>query len=295
MINLDLKNFEFPFYFDSLDKLKEYHRGRVLAHSNHKLESNTDYDVYEYLNDWEETICTEDPNPDSYYQNVHYKINHDNFRGIKGLDSIDSSTNLCSGCSITFGMGVNEEDSWPVLAYGDSCVNIGLPNASPSRIVRHLSGILDYKTPKSITVLFSTVDRIDSFIEWENRYSELILSPGITRTPHHDIPFEMHKHDVYSNFVLGTNEAYNYLIFFGSLELLIQKAKSKNIELYFSSWNFEVKEVLKKYQSRGYNWFEVPKVFGRARDPFHPDVEYHKGLAKNIKRVVDNPKYFSYI
>lgn len=284
MLSLDLNKFNFPFYFESYEHLKLYHSQRPLQFQDLVIKTDNNYRYSSFLNTWERDVCEEDPNPDPYYKDVFYKLNQDNFRGEKGLNEIGKDTNLCSGCSISFGMGVKQEDSWPFLAYGNSCINVSLPNASPTRIVRHLSGILDYKTPKSITILFSTIDRIDSFYKWEDSWKEIILSPGITRTLDRSLLEEDYKFNMYKNFVLGTNEAFNLNLFFFSLELLISKCKLKGIPLKLSSWEFELRNILKKYSSRGFEWFDIPTNLGRARDPFHPGYEFHRELGEIIRK-----------
>ena len=287
MLNLDIENFEFPFYFDSFDKLKEYHSNRLLVYPDLVTSKEGTIRNCEYLNMWEKSICENDPNEDEYYSDVSYTVNEYNFRGNKTIDDIDSNTDLCSGCSVSFGFGVKEEDTWPVLTYGETCVNLALPSASPSGIVRHLSGILDYKTPRSITILFSTVDRIDSFYEHDDKWKEIVLTPGIIRTSDPSDPYDKVKRTMYENFVLGTNEPFNYLIFFTNLELLISKAKSKGIQLYLSSWHHELRYVLKHYQDRGYTWFDIPQSWGRARDPYHPSYKFHRELSKYVKKAIN--------
>ena len=72
-----------------------------------------------------------------------YKINSDGFRG---KDFNDVSV-IALGCSITFGIGVHEEDSWPSILgqkLNKSVANISKPAAGPDTLFRFAS----YYIPK---------------------------------------------------------------------------------------------------------------------------------------------------
>lgn len=92
---------------------------------------------------------------------IEYLYNEYSFRG---EDFSGESELLVAGCSMTFGIGVPEQDTWGARLAKflniDDFANIGLAGASTQRICKTIYEYLDkYKKPKTLVVLFPNLER----------------------------------------------------------------------------------------------------------------------------------------
>lgn len=277
--------FKFPIFFnnkeDLLEDLKEFKRVPM----DYLVEQTEDSIRFTYSSDWEENAAAENKNMDPKYKNLVYTTNKYGFRGPLTVEDITEDITLVSGCSNTWGMGSYEKEIWPYLAYGDNYVNIGYPGHSPTGIIRSILGVLDFYTPKQVSIFFSTVDRVEVIKEQiEAEYPKFYTyGPGLDRS-HKGTKLQK----AYKDFILSTSKHMYYYWFFTSFEGLIQKCKVLNIDLNVGSWDRELEDILEHYKFKGYNVIgRSPEMvdFPSARDPYHMGVEYHKEVAKSFLNI----------
>ena len=84
--------------------------------------------------------------------NIDYDVNTYGFRHNKDFEKNHDSA-VFLGCSLTFGVGVNYEDSWPYLvskALGVECINMGQPGTGQNAAVRVAREWIDVIKPKYV-------------------------------------------------------------------------------------------------------------------------------------------------
>ena len=279
--NLDPNEFEFPFFYDSEEKYKKH----LLGYSQHvdksSFDETTNTYTQKYLSDWERELVEKYSLYNPHYDNLIYTCNKYGFRGINTFDDINSDSIVCSGCSNTFGMGSYEEEIWPVLAFGDSNVNLGYPALGPNAMIRELIAVLDFKTPKAIAINFSTIDRTDYLMQTERGVDSTNLGPGL-------IGKGGPREEAYRDWVLGCNEYMSHLIFLNAFNGLIEKCLRLNVDLIVTSWSPYLYPILSKYSNRGYKVAEyVPfKHHSRSRDKHHYGLSYHQAVADSFTALV---------
>ena len=91
-----------------------------------------------------------------------YKLNSLNYRSKEFYNSPDI---IFSGCSFTYGMGLEENNLWTEMfskKVGMNGINLGLPGKSVSSIINNIYAyIRDYGKPKHIVCLFPNFNRFE--------------------------------------------------------------------------------------------------------------------------------------
>lgn len=94
---------------------------------------------------------------------ITYKFNDYGYRGNEDLnDVIKSDYIVCIGCSFTFGVGLEYEQTWPYKLskkLNKKLLNLGWPGASQQYVGWQIKNILDNFTNKNIFVLIPPLGR----------------------------------------------------------------------------------------------------------------------------------------
>lgn len=173
---------------------------------------------------------------------------------------------LISGCSHTFGMGLDESSIWGVMLAKEMQLdydNIAIPGFSVDAIVNNIFAyIKEYGSPKYIFIVFPHFDRMvlpenpERFIgtyhinndNYKLAFSHLdardfsLPLPSYSRIPHkmnEVIPYE-----------------FTYWIAMQSIHKLEMLCDALNINLFYGTWSYENTKTIKHFKNKNQNFFK---------------------------------------
>jgi hypothetical protein len=175
---------------------------------------------------------------------IDHKVNSSGFRSPE-FQKVDL---LVAGCSQTFGMGVNYEDTWGyklALDLNVSYANLGDPGTSNQKIVENIINYVStYGKPKAICVVFPSLFRFRLAIRTNtlttsnrknlgdrilvdnlNMLNQITLGkqPKLSKSPHKVEEILSYESSLYLSIV--------------SINHLIEYCNIGNIDLYISTWD----------------------------------------------------------
>ena len=226
--------------------------------------------------------CLEGEHVIDNYKEITYNINEHGFR--HNADMSKKIILFC-GCSVTFGTGLAEEDTYPHLvtkALGDEFdyLNIGMPSTGPDIQMLNLTWALNnFKIDK---IFWYMSDHHRQVILKDNRISLYI--PNYV----YDEWFDqgIGKKFVEVNSMLDET---GRLKTYWNLYSLFSLIKNKNIETYMSSWDPVLDTELENLREE----FNI-KPLGNldwkdhARDAMHPGIISHQQFAEDILKQARN-------
>lgn len=146
-----------------------------LMHINPAMGFHFDITKKEYLNSQTLQLF-----PMSFdYKTIHEK--QLNLNGHRGPDFINNVDLLTAGCSQTFGVGLNENETWPYFLSKNNNKTynkMSYPGGSTYHIVNNLFKYFEfYGNPKSIFCVFPDVRRLRTIIDYEILNNESAFRP----------------------------------------------------------------------------------------------------------------------
>jgi hypothetical protein len=193
-----------------------------------------------------------------------YYCNSFGYRGKKEFKK--NQDIVISGCSNTFGMGLQEDHIWGVMLskeLGLDYDNLAIPGLSTDAIINNIFAyIKEYGAPKYIFIVFPHFDRMvlpenpERFIGTYHvnsnndgfAFSHLdardfnIPLPSYSKTPHKMIdviPYE-----------------FTFWIAMQSIHKLELFCEYANIKLYYGTWSYENTKTIKHLQNKNSNFFK---------------------------------------
>lgn len=166
---------------------------------------------------------------------------------------------VAGGCSQTFGVGIKQEMTWPnqlSKSTGIECANISKPGASVQWIVQKIIRyIKEYGNPKAIVCVFPDFYRMDFTV------NENLI--GFKKKPvnieskvagiHLEGMADLDQRPKYSKVPHNVNDVLPvelpFYISFQYIHILEQYCKSNNIKLAWTTWKFNLNELIKKLAS----------------------------------------------
>lgn len=188
---------------------------------------------------------------------IEYKLNSSKLRSDEFVQHTTGKHILFGGCSISIGMGVSLEETWPFRLYSDigyqtGFFNVSLPGGSIIEIINNVfKYIYKYGNPDQIFILLPGIDRDDRYIK--KKYIHKVI--------------------------------YNQYL---SLELY---CKANNIKLFTSSWAAkDMYEILLDFDT----FFEIEDDWSEdlqgdivAKDGSHPGPAVHYFWYNHFKGLVE--------
>lgn len=170
----------------------------------------------------------------NHRMNFQYNLNKYGFRTVD-FESVDFSKNviLTAGCSITFGLGLPEENRWTsfletmIKDYGNdvTVVNLGLPGSSIINSIRNImTFILKFGKPKSIIAMFPDVNR-DIYVANHDNMTEIMNVQASKKS------LGPKEFLIYYN----TDNAFFHSMF--DIFMLEQYCKAEEINLIWTTWS----------------------------------------------------------
>lgn len=217
------------------------------------------------------------------YEDFDYKFSSLGFRDNELPDDIDLAA---FGCSYTFGLGIPVDKTWHKLL-SSSSYNFGQPGASTQSIADIFHIISNHIKINRAIFLLPNYMRDLMAIESRNKINLWSLMPMTSGMNPYivDVIHESHyKHTPSSEFIRKMKDA---------VYLIEHTAKSKNIKLFFSSWDRTTYELL-----GGMNfthatvideWTWPADTTGKkdlARDMLHPGMTHHKYWSEQIRNKI---------
>lgn len=216
------------------------------------------------------------------YDHFDYDISE---LGLRGSD-LPSNIDLAAyGCSFTFGQGLSNTDIWPHLVASElkyTYYNFGQPAASIRSIANMFTVSINHVDINTALFLLPPYHRTS--IAAKSKFSPVVsLVPVI---PNYISNLER-------NFEVDSEQLYKALPdeellaqFRDYLNLIIFVGKSKNIKMYFSSWDENTYKFMKKMNLGNMLlpvWTSTQELMGEyARDGAHPGPKHHAYWASQI-------------
>lgn len=214
------------------------------------------------------------------YKEVCYNSNEHGFR-----HNVDYSKKLIlfCGCSLTFGTGVAEEDTYPhvltsYLGKDYDYINIGMPSTGPDIQMLNLSWVLNN----------FNVEKIFWYISDPHRQA-VVNNKAISLYIPSYYYNEWFDHGIGKKFKevnLELEDTWRLKTYW-NLYSLFSLIKHKNIETYVTCWDLVLDTELEKLRNLfGFKSLENINVIDLARDNAHPGIDSHKQFAEHIlKRI----------
>lgn len=209
---------------------------------------------------------------------VVYTINDYGFRGDWELGYEGRSIGFF-GCSFTFGIGVADYDMFPThFARHLNCqaFNFGVPGGSTSRAVRYYSIASKLQKFNYVVFMLPHAGRFEMPYYFNNGSYCLEPKNMIPNWP------SINKDDEYQRLQVYKALDDNYLAYdtIRAIDHAMHIAKTNNTQIYFTSWDMEVYDILYDYlgESSGnlLPWFHAKwEGCPLARDGAHPGPDNH--------------------
>lgn len=290
----ELLNKEFPYnsnYFLDLDN--NIIGNKVIASKNSSRKYSTVWLPSDTYTQYKEAL--KDPNKEIFYNknDVTYDVNQDYFRcdDIREISTKKQPVLLSFGCSMTFGIGLPESETWPVI----------------------LGNIIKEKTGEDVKVVnfgssasgYGHVDRLSNYMHLFNvKYISCLFPPLFRKTLIRDdgtietvLPAAMKsdyntskKINILSNLISHSSKTFNY-----EREMVNKKLESisKLLNVPYSSIlnseehidsMFDSSEILLEHgKQHGIN-----RLTRNARDGMHPGNEFTLNVAYKMSKVLFN-------
>lgn len=206
-----------------------------------------------------------------------YRINEHGFR----YDTTPKEKLICFvGCSITFGIGVAEEDSFPYIvtkSLGDNWqyINVAVPGSGPDIQMHNLTwAINNFKIDKIVWYMSDPL----RFILWETNPKLLIPNWFSNNSPT--------ENNALQQTVRTENTVMLKTIW--NLRTLFSLIQAHNIELFCTCWIEEFNEKIKPLINE-FNFKEIGNIddLDLARDNAHPGKLSHRDFAERIIRIIN--------
>ena len=232
-----------------------------------------------------------------------YTTNSSGFR-TRELDDTDL---LFAGCSVTFGVGIQEKAIWGNRVaehFNYSSINLSEPGVGVDKIVNYIFSYLKkYSSPKMIICLFPDFGRmvypmVTHLVTAKNyhfktsqhlkmhtiqlrNYNDFMDRPSFDKKPYtveNTVPYEL-------PFLKSINQ----------IMILDQYCKSHNIKFYWGTWEYELNKVITKYNqinniydnfvSMDSAYWTMDNIGQEKFTIHHKDV--HDGLNLNFPDIED--------
>jgi len=212
------------------------------------------------------------------YDHFDYKINDLGFRNIKS-NSVDVGA---FGCSFTFGQGMPNELLWHQVLADKLKLNIsnyGIPGASIQTCVDIFAIVSKFVSMSKAYFLLPSYNRIQlTKYSSQDKLGVFSCIPGINGKLASS--YGLCSEDIMK--VLPNEEIVKQIK--NSLYLLDHLGKSRNIEIYASSWDKHTYDLLKVLNLQNVKllpvWFTPETlIWDKARDKRHPGPKHHKYFA----------------
>lgn len=213
------------------------------------------------------------------FEDVRYYINDYAARGDWSINTPHSDHLKIAvfGCSFTFGVGIDEEGTWHAqvknLLKSDKpiqLINLGYPGGSIAKCLKLFKYLTDVYSIDIAIFLLPTHWR-DEYPEHTNKlgtnYHNLI--PNVN--PH----LLQHKWEQYYMYATEETQIYNAVRYVSHIDAI---AQSKNIETYFSTWDFPL-----------YSYLKTNYLTKKQTLPYYEFLENHKGIKDGFARDGNHP------
>jgi hypothetical protein len=245
-------------------RIRQFMRDTICHWMDFSTLQENEFTYIEYLN-------IDERDASEKIKNNHYRYTYKlNEWGYRSSDPTIKTTNFelaTFGCSITYGIGLPEEETLPYLLskkLNTNYLNLGIPSGSISKITRLFKNYVNLYKPKTCFILFPPINREEIIFKNDNsdKYYFTDFVPGFYS-----------EYDIVKNFIMGNPLEYLEIGNIKSMELIKYIAMVNNITLYVSSWDVDTYEIVKKIFSNDIvltRYTFDSTIYGFARDGMHP-------------------------
>lgn len=223
-------------------------------------------------------LSTQNESITDNYPEFEYTLNS---YGLRYTEPTTRNILLASGCSITFGQGIDQKHIYAEIvskSLGLDCVNVALPGTGPDIQIANAMWALKKYKPKVFLYYMSDTER--KFLATESGYQTInpnwdsdILTSSIEKK----IWVAMSQKHEWSR----------YLQLAWSMYPLVEYCKDNDITFLWQCWAGVPDSHLRTFE-----WLKDTTQLGnikgldKARDNMHPGIESHKDFANRILDVI---------
>lgn len=212
------------------------------------------------------------------YESFDYELNE---YGLRYKEPVTNNILLASGCSITFGQGLKQQNIYAEIVskeLGLECVNVALPGTGPDIQIANAYWALQKYKPKVFLYYMSDLERRP--YASEHGYE--------TINPNWDNDFFANK--VEKKLWTLMSERYEFTRFLQiawSMYPIIEFCKNYNTKMLWTCWSGNPDSVL-----RTFDWLKDTEQLGninavdKSRDDMHPGIESHTEFAHRILNAI---------
>lgn len=225
------------------------------------------------------------------FEDVRYYINDYACRGEWSINTLDPHCLKVAvfGCSFTFGVGIDEDSTWHALVKKSlrtdkpiQLINLGYPGGSIGRSLRLFKYLTDVY-PLDIAIFLLPTHWREEYPEHKKQVGTHFYNLIPNVNPHHIED----KWEQFYTYATEETQIYNAIKNVSHIDAI---AKSKNIETFFSTWDFPLYEHLKKKcltKQQILPYFEFLENHknienGFARDGAHPGPLSQEHFANQV-------------
>ena len=183
---------------------------------------------------------------------VKYTVSRLGYRLTNPLDTINRGIGIF-GCSITYGIGMSEENLFISLLeqhIKEPIHNFGIPGASVQKIAKSFISINNFYKLKKAIIILPSLHRFEHIGEDSTKGKNLIFSesyiPGFE-------PINKNRHEVWKTVYSTFGDLAFFDEFIKTVTLIVQNARLNKTEVHFFSWDYRVIELVKKYKVEDLN------------------------------------------
>lgn len=226
-------------------------------------------------------------------KNIIYKLNEYGYRTFEKInDVVKDNTVACFGCSNTFGIALNIEETWPYklneyLGFDNWIVkNYGVNGASNDCISRLIYNYVINNKPKAICCLFPDFFRMEFFD------ANASLKSFVKESEDNIKKFSFMEWEFYKAYKKISNEENSINNFIRNFKFIKLLCDSKNIKLYWSSWSkimsiFDDDFIKQHLDYDSYiNPISYEKHFDYACDNLHIGPNISKKIAEGFYKKI---------
>jgi hypothetical protein len=202
----------------------------------------------------------QDSNPDNE-NNSSYILNSN---GMRCDEYKENNSIIFAGCEYTMPIHLEVENGWAFKTYlktkkiNDSYISLSYPGASITKIINNIFRYVDnFGNPETIVALMPEIPRETGY--WED---SKVFKPKIYRQAY-DVPGNEHNTMAIPNNLPLPLMALTYI---NSIRNLETYCKSNNINLVWTSWDFDTNDMLSFFNFKYYFNSNIYNIFSLQTD-----------------------------
>lgn len=222
--------------------------------------------------------------------NITYKFNSHGYRSIE-LQPCDI---LVTGCSFTFGVGVNQSDTWcevAAKAIGATCVNVSWPGGSPQYATRSIARTIHTVKPKEVWCVLPYNHRFELFTS-DGHILPYVKTPKFIDIVPVEDQSRVTAYNTFTDIIYEDHQLLNYV------SILEGFCNALGVKFRWSVWDYATGDYSDTFIRNATtiptyvpttsfnNITRYEDLYNKARDGTHPSKKAHISFAEEFMSVL---------